>query len=476
MINDENNTNKKWHSLVNISGNGGRSIYQNEAYHFQFHCDEEMLLHNSHNALNINVMMRMILTNESSEFLRNHIRSGMKIAVEVMHNNEHMIGFINAEELLHIERKRIRKVVSLFKFNNEVMMRNCGYDSNLFKSSGEFEALPILDENGKQSFIVVEVELTKPLNEEIYEDSREEALTRKVDSDKDEKFSFLRESLKAISRNLLMSELNPSKALLNAISNGELEQIKEKLVPQFRELTSDFMKANELFEESLCKFSSKLLNEKLSSSLLDDQKKTLLGKFYEALGMRVESDRIVLGEIVKNRDSETAWLNSGVHYMRRECYEKAIVCIEEALRLNEVSFVGNILKEFLDLKIGKINDCVRIRKWKENFSEDQSDLCGLLNNSHEIVWDSMKDDKMLSWHNNHIKFAITFIKLGCYDFAEEEIGEYYANYGSNINYFYLLAAIDAQRGDHDIAIKHLKKIVDHDLGNHQVFVSHVKFN
>lgn len=476
--------------MSDISGNGSRSIYQNEPYCFQLRCDEEALLRHSDCAVNINTMMRIILLAETAKFLHNHVRSGLKIALELMHNDEHMMGFIDAnEELLQVDRKRVRSVVPLYKFNNEVMMLKCGYESGcVFKSRSKSdmkrdvsnEEIPILNDCGKQSFIVVELELSKPLNEEIYEDSRE-ALTFQVNAlTSDEKISCLRKDLRAIVRALLTSELNPSRALLNAITQGEFSQIKDKLLPQIQELAVDFADSKELDGEEFqmnfhCKLTSKILNEEhtLVPLLMDDERKLLLAKFYEALTMRTEADRILLEEIVKNCESERAWMNSGIQYMRRQCHNKATICIDEVLRINEVSFLGNILKEFLNLKSGKINDCPKIKMWMENFSEDQTAFSGLLNNSQEILWDSVKSKNLLSWHDNYIKLAITFTQLGCYDIAEEALGIYYSKHGSNVNYFYILAAIDAQKGDHENSIKHFNKIAENDVGNHQVYVSHV---
>lgn len=488
----KNNGHKQWFNLSDITGNGSRSIYQNQPYCFQLRCDEEALLLHSDCALNINKMMRIILSTETAKFLHNHIRTGMKIALELMHNDEHMMGFINTEELLHVDRKRVRAVVPLYKFNNEVMMKKCGYDSGfMFKSRAKSnlrrdvseEEFPILNDCEKQSFIVVELELSKPLNEEIYEDSRE-ALACEVNAlTSDEKISCLRKDLRAIVKALLTSELNPSRALLNAISNGEFAQIKDKLLPQIYELATDFADPNELFDEKEfqmnihCKLTSKILNEQLTFvPLMDDKSRMLLAKFYEALTMRAEADRILLQEIVKNRESETAWMNSGIQYMRRQCYDKATVYIDEVLRINEVSFLGNFLKEFLNLTIGKVNG-TKVKRWMEDFSEDQAAFSGLLNNSQEILWDSMSEsEKLLSWHDNYIKFAIIFTKLGCYDIAEDAIGIYYSNHGANVNYFYILAAIDAQKGDHGNSVKHLNKIAENDVGNHQVNVNHVQFS
>lgn len=484
------NSHKQWFNLSDISGNGSRSIYyQNEPYYFPLRCAEEALLSHSDYSVNINTMMRVILLPETAKFLHNHVRGGLKIAFELKHNDKHMMGFIDAnEELLHVDRKRVKTVVPLYVLNNEVMMKKCGYEGGfMFKSRGKSEVkrdvsdeeIPILNDCEKQSFIVVELELSKPLNEEIYEDSRE-TLTYEVNAlTSDEKISCLRGNLRAIVRVLLTSELNPSRALLNSISSGELAQIKDKLLPQIRELAADFLNPNELLGEDFkanfcCKLTSKILNEE-QTPLMDDKSKLLLAKFYEALAMRAEADRILLQEIVKNRESETAWMNSGILYMRRQCYDKASVCIDEVLRINEFSFLGNILKEYLNLKFGKVTECIKIKKWMEDFSEDQAVVGGLLNNSQEILWDSRRNEKLLSWHDNSIKFAIIFTQLGCYDIAEEAIGSHYSNHGANVNYFYILAAIDAQQGKHADAIKHLNKIAENDIGNHQVNVSHACF-
>lgn len=184
--------------------------------------------------------------------------------------------------------------------------------------------------------------------------------------------------------------------------------------------------------------------------------------------MEAEADGVFLQEITKNIDSEVAWLTCGVHYMRRQYYEKAIVCINEVLRINEISFIGTILKEFVNMKIDKINRCEKIENSMKNFPEDFDNI---LCNSDEVLWYSSTEDNLLSCHDKYVKFAIVFIKLGCYDIAEQCIGEYYSIHGANINYFYLLAAIDALKGDHTNALIHLNKISEKDIGNNNVNVS-----
>lgn len=387
-----------------------------------------------------------------------------------------MIGFIGAEELTHVGRKSVRVAVPLFEFNYEVMMNKCGYESSWIKSKGidlMSDETPVLDECGRRSFVVVELELEKPLNEEVYENSREDHTAGVNALVSGHKITNLGENLRAFARNLLTGELNPSQALLRAISNGKLAQIKKQLLPSVSALAREFIEPNEKFEEFKvnfqCKLTSKLMNEQENKlSITNDQRKQLQAKFYQALGMEAEACEIFLQEITKNIDSEVAWLNCGVHFMRRQCYEKAAVCIDEVLRVNEISFIGAILKEFLDLKTGKVNECKKIENFMKNSPEALDDFVS----DSELLWYSEKDDDLLSCHDNLVKFAILFIKLGCFDVAEECIGEYYSLHGANVNYFYLLASIDALRGEHSNALIHLNKIADNDVGNHNVNVSH----
>lgn len=74
----------------------------------------------------------------------------------------------------------------------------------------------------------------------------------------------------------------------------------------------------------------------------------------------------------------------------------------------------------------------------------------------------------MSWHDPFIKTAVFFIKLGCYDFAELALSEYYANHGANFNHVYLLAVIDALKENYSDALIHLKNIWKDDVGNYQV--------
>lgn len=476
-LDDKVPTSKQWFNLTQISGNGSKSNHQHEAYNFPHRCEEQTLFHNSNNHVRIDKIMRIILLNESKNFLKNHIRREMKIAIELMHDNRHMIGYANAEDLLHVERKRVQVAIPLFEFNYEVMMRECGYDSSWNKSksinlmSDEIpQEIPVQDECGRKSFIVVELELEKPFNEELYEDSRIDLASEVNALTKENKLTSLRENLQKFARNLLKDESNPLNAILNAINNGRFQQIKDSLMPSFYELTKDFLEPNENFEDFRINFQCKLTSEMTNERKIfcEDQRKILLAKFYQALGMEAEADEILLQEITKNVESEVSWLNCGIHYMKRECYEKAIVCIDEVLRINEISSIGSTLKEYLDFKIGKIDKCENIQKLIKKSSQMFDDF---LSDSHEVLWYSSMEDNLLSCHDNYVKFAVIFIKLGCFDIAEECIGEYYLSHGPNVNYFYLLAAIDALRGDYTNGLIHLNKIAEYDVGNHNVNVS-----
>lgn len=233
--------------------------------------------------------MRIVLLNENRIFLYNHIRRDMKIAIELMHNNRHMIGFVDAGELLHVARKRVCVAVPLFEFNNEVMILKCGYESSWIKSKSArlmsdeiLQEIPVLDVCGRKSFIVLKLELEKPLNDEVYENTRED-LTMEVKALVNEyKIANLRENLQIFTRNLLECELNPSKAFLNAISNGKLSQIKDQLLPSFRELIKDFQQPNKNFKEFSinfqCKLTSELINKgnQKKHQMTSDQSKEFL--------------------------------------------------------------------------------------------------------------------------------------------------------------------------------------------------------
>lgn len=278
---------KKWFNLTQISGNGSKfDHHHHDAYNnFSCRCEEQKLLYNSQNNSRIDTIMRILLLNESKNFFHNHIRRDMKIAIELMHNNRHMIAFVDAEDLLHVARKRVHVAVPLFEFNYELMMKKCGYESSWIKSksvslmSDEIpQEIPVLDECGRESFIVLELELEKPLNDEVYENTRED-LTSEVNALASEhKIANLRENLQIFARSLLTDEKNLSKALVNAISSGSFVKIKEQLFPTFRELTKDFQQPNENFEEFQvnfqCKLTSKLINEEQKNlQVTDDQSK-----------------------------------------------------------------------------------------------------------------------------------------------------------------------------------------------------------
>jgi hypothetical protein len=62
----------------------------------------------------------------------------------------------------------------------------------------------------------------------------------------------------------------------------------------------------------------------VSVSPVDDQRKILAAKFYDALMMETEAEQIFLREIVHNRESEVAWMNCGIYYIRRQYYDKVL--------------------------------------------------------------------------------------------------------------------------------------------------------
>lgn len=271
-------------------------------------------------------MMRIMLSSESTNFLHNHIRCEKKIAVEVMHNNAQMIGFINAEELLHVGRKRIRLAVPLVELDNETMMRDCGYEGGTCLKSRVKSEIKREIASANKSFIVVEMELEKPLNEEVFENLQEipKSAVESVNH-AEEKVSCLRKNLQAIVRNLLASELSPQEVLQRAVDDGNFVQIKAQLLPLFHELAADMTEAlgdseGDFQANFLCEITSKVLH--VSTPPVDDQRKILAAKFYDALAMETEAEQIFLREIVQNRENEVAWMNCGIYYTRRQYYDK----------------------------------------------------------------------------------------------------------------------------------------------------------
>lgn len=122
------------------------------------------------------------------------------------------------------------------------------------------------------------------------------------------------------------------------------------------------------------------------------------------------------------------------------------------------------MKHILNIKLSRKELPVDLKDFKshEEFVE--------IYNEREFLWFSTPNDSFLNFQNNFVKLAVFCIKLGCYEYAEFALAEYFLHFGANVNYHYLMAVIDAMRDEHENALIHLNKISKTDIGNHAVNV------
>lgn len=116
----------------------------------------------------------------------------------------------------------------------------------------------------------------------------------------------------------------------------------------------------------------------------------------------------------------------------------------------------------IKLSRGDIPFHMKILKSHQEFDE--------IYNDQEVLWFSTPSNSFLNFQNNSIKCAIFCIKLGCYEYAELALAEYFLHFGANVNYLYLMTVIDAMRDENENALIHLNKISKMDIGNHAVNV------
>lgn len=116
------------------------------------------------------------------------------------------------------------------------------------------------------------------------------------------------------------------------------------------------------------------------------------------------------------------------------------------------------------MKLSREDIPVHMKEFKSHQDFDE------IYNEQEVLWFSTPGNSFLNFQNNFIKFAIFSIKLGCYEYAELALAEYFLHFGANVNYLYLMAVIDAMRFEDENALIHLNKISKMDIGNHAVNV------
>lgn len=527
---------KRWLKLSHVSGKGAESGFQVKPYDYRLKRPEENLLSNLRNQMTLNVVARVILTERTKTFFHDHLKKMLKVAVEVMIGDEHLMGFIIPSELMHVGRKRIRAFVPLLKFNNDLLLKNCASESVFVKPKSmerkskkeadkkklnlkvvsllslknnltdidQVQEIPYLNEECQQVFIIVELELEKPLNEEIHEDSHEELLPDKLSITSElpnaprKTLENFRNQLDLVTKNIFKiydKETDVNKITAKMIADGYFTMFEDHLLGELKLNLPSEESFEEFKSDAMCQLTSKVLN--IDCHVQNESDLILMAKLLSFMGMQKESDEIFLRRIHKNK-CEHNWIDYAVHSLKNENISKALACIDKALSHNPHSIIAHILQAYISFKLQNYSESerlIRFMQFKHNDSKmELSMILQLVNvkkgekfestfnleckvqkqiqqvyESKELLWFATANAKnFLSWQDPFIRSAILFIKLGCFDFAELALGEYYAKHGVNVNYSYLLAVIDAVKGDFSNSLIHLNKISKQDIGNHQV--------
>ncbi|XP_070500679.1 uncharacterized protein [Chironomus tepperi] len=442
----------------------------------------------SYQRTNVNATFKsVIFTKEACLALHDHIRKYEQISMELMLNNDvHLFGLIDCEKLLHVGCRTVRCLVPLYRFDNELFNSYTQCNSKFYKpevhlmsknskrisrktqinnENKSLEDIKALDDEGKQIFVVVLLKLQKSLNEEVSIDTKYSHGMFKYD-------------------NSMEWDVVHQKSKTCKTENSIFTKIKI-LFDHFRDSCDD--------EDFACSLVSNIGNsEKIPSNNECD---LILVQIYKSLGMINKAEDILLHNIHNDPNSEAVWLNYTIFNAKQEDYDKMAVAIDEMQKINPQSLISNILNAYLLFKSHKYPACLNlISNLQSRYGNIEelgimqyviNAMLGIENSqvnkgftkNKEIeniysrtdnLWLTASDECFLSCQNSFIKSAVFFINIGCYDIAELCLGEYYQSYGININYLYLLAAIDSSKGCYKEALYHLNRISENDVANHSL--------
>lgn len=523
---------KRWLILSHISGKAAESSYAEQPYDFPMAELEKDLMSKIRNQSSIKSMGRVILSNETNDFLKRHIENSSKLAVEIMHDNDHLTGFVDLQELLCDNRKRVRSVVPLKKFNQSEFQQQCHYESVFFKpkkiskregkkssrstaaiipqipeESNEHITEPIfLNEDCLEVFMILEFEVEKAFNEKAPKELSDQLLLETPQETfeiiSEEKVDECVKKLQVMTKNIFKiygHECSINEIEEKMIKDGYFEAFEDQMLPYLCDLKS--YEANQSFEDFhadvLCRLSSTAFNK----NCLEEKPKQdehLKAQLYDWLQMDKKADEIYLRQIYENRN-EKCWIDYAIHQLRRENVNKALACIDEAKFINPISLLGHVLQVYIFFKLQNYPQCDRlinlieqnhgssdeismIRRLVEkaskihesDFSNKSTDFPDFqqVYESKELLWSAtIHDEEFLNWNDKFIKLTVFFIKLGFFDFAEITIDKYYATNGENLNCPYLLAVIDAIKGNYSDALIHLNKITKKQIDKIEMFKS-----
>ena len=331
--------------------------------------------------IKFNSIARAILSHESVSFLYDHIRRNKKLAIEVTVDEKHLIGFIDLEELVHVNINKIRTVVPLTQFNEFTFIMNCGAYSSAFEEkieskkslnskknislkkiqnfANDTQAVTseiLYNSEGNPMFVILEIELQKPLNEEVF---LEIDMFRHPDNSissfkqvvKCQLKENIRNKIKFQTKNLLKiyeQEGDLENIFNTTVNNGYVGKIVDSLMVDIYELAKDQFNSStsnnnnnnngHLLSTLMCEMKSTVLNEPKIES--DHHTNKLLAKIYYELNIKDRSNDIFLKRLLNENFSEASWISYGIHNLRSQKFNEANVCFEESLQINNRSLLG----------------------------------------------------------------------------------------------------------------------------------------
>lgn len=326
--------------------------------------------------IQFNSIARAIISQESQILLYDHIRRNKNLAVEVTVNSSmHLMGFVDLEELLHINRKKLHTIVPLTQFNKFVLMRNCDYQSafeELIESKKSKKSISlkklrnskistaddvtqpgtqeiICNSDGNPTFIILEIEFEKPLNEEVFVEIDMIPTMKPSSPIKQGMVSELKDNLrkkiKSQTKNLLKvyeQEGDLEKIFNKSVNGGFIVKIIDSLTVDIckiaKEQFSSFTPNNIDLTSFMCDVTSTVLNEPKIKT--NSQQNILLAKIYHDLNFEERCNEIYLKRMLDENCSETSWISYGIHNLRSLKFNEASVCFEESLEVNDKSLLG----------------------------------------------------------------------------------------------------------------------------------------
>lgn len=326
--------------------------------------------------IQFNSIARAILSHESQILLYDHIRRNKKLAVEVtVDSSKHLIGFVDLEELLHINRKKLHTIVPLTQYNEIALMKNCDYpsafegltESKKSKKSISLKKLRnsknitaddttkpgtpeiICNADGNPTFIILEIEFEKALNEEVFvEIDMIPAMKSSTPIEQgmvSELKVNLRKKIKSQTKNLLKvyeQEGDLENIFNKSVHDGFVGKILDSLAVDICEIAkeqfSSFTSNNIDLSSLMCDITSTVLNEpKIKTNC---QHNKLLAKIYHDLNIEDRSNEIYLKRMFDENCSEASWISYGIHNLRSQKFNEASVCFEEGLEVKDKSLLG----------------------------------------------------------------------------------------------------------------------------------------